>query len=209
MIGMVASKAAMAKKGPKRVHSGGGGHGEVISITITVIVAFFGILIIFLFYQQQQNIMTSSFTILPSSPPLTTSTTPLTIQSNSLSMNPLHNIPTYHEYITLSQQNHWTPPHDPILKILEISKRYSQLFEINNRTRTFEFFQLNNQELDFLLKVLRKSSEEEKGKGKEKEETEERIKDIDLTEVLFESLEGVHRALFHIEKQILQNYNER
>lgn len=48
-------------------------------------------------------------------------------------------------------------------------------------------------ETDFLLSVLKKSTH----------------KQIDLSEVFFEALEGVHRSLFHVQKQILQTDSSR
>jgi hypothetical protein len=48
-------------------------------------------------------------------------------------------------------------------------------------------------ETDFLLRVLKKSSHRK----------------IDLSEVFFEALEGVHRSLFHVQKQILQTDGSR
>jgi hypothetical protein len=176
LVGCDVWRLSMGKKSKKENSESGGGYFSTMAVSLVLIL--FAVVGGFLFSQQQQ----------PSSPsPIAIKTKP-----SVLSSNPLNEIPTYDEYIALSQKNNWRP-HDPILKLLETSKRYSQSIDVTNRTRTMELIQFSNQELQFLLSVLMKSTD----------------RSIDLTEVFFDGLEGIHRGLFHVEKQILQNTPER
>jgi cytoskeletal protein RodZ len=135
-VGCDVWRFSMGKKSKKENSESGGGYFSTVAVSLVLLL--FAVVGGFLFSQQQQ----------PSSPsPIASKTKP-----SVSSPNPLNEIPTYDEYIALSQKNNWRP-HDPILKLLETSKRYSQSIDVTNRTRTMELIQFSNQELQFLLSV--------------------------------------------------------
>ena len=113
--------------------------------------------------------------------------------SQTINENKFKDIPNYEEYLELAKKNHWIPI-DPIEKLSEISLQYSQIFSYQNYSQTNELLKLLHSESQFLFSVLKKSSHRQK---------------IDLTKLFFDSIEGIHRGLYHIEKQILQNNKER
>lgn len=101
-------------------------------------------------------------------------------------------IPTYDEYLILAKQHHWIPS-DPLQKLKDVSYKSSQIINLYNSTQTHEYMKLISQEVQFLLQVLIKSTNHT----------------FDLTEIFFESLEGIHRTFYHLEKQLLQHNKER
>jgi hypothetical protein len=101
-------------------------------------------------------------------------------------------IPTYNEYLALAKQNKWSPT-DPVMKLMEISHQWSQLINLQNMSQTYEVLKLMNFEIQFLTQIFMKSNDHL----------------IDLTEIFHDSLEGIHRSIYHLEKQILQYQQER
>lgn len=112
--------------------------------------------------------------------------------SSSSSSSSMTDIPSYDEYIVLAKQHNWTPV-DPLQKLKDISYKLSQVINLYNSSQTHEYMKLMSQEVQFILQVLIKSTNQT----------------FDLTEIFFEGFEGIHRALYHLEKQVLQRNKER
>jgi hypothetical protein len=130
----------------------------------------------------------SSTTTPPSSVATKETTSILTTSSEDSSQQ----IPTYNEYLALAKQNKWSPT-DPVMKLMEISHQWSQLINLQNMSQTYEVLKLMNFEIQFLTQIFMKSNDHL----------------IDLTEIFHDSLEGIHRSIYHLEKQILQYQQER
>jgi hypothetical protein len=158
-------------------------HSTTLAIIATVVAIF--VAIYFTSSLSQSN---------PSSSPATSSPHPTETKISSIpsrEKDSPEGIPAYDEYILLAQQNKWSPT-DPVMKLMQISHQWSQLINLQNMSQTYEVIKLMNYELQFLTQVFMKSNDHL----------------IDLTSIFHDSLEGIHRSIYHLEKQILQ-YQQR
>jgi hypothetical protein len=116
---------------------------------------------------------------------------------------------TYDAYVDLAVAKQWSPI-DPLEKLMSIAITYNQMFDLHKAPKESErLLQMVEKEFKFVLNVLLHSTD---SNTRLKAPTypppyagdpSERY--IDLTPVLFEAIDGVHRGIVRAGKQTLQN----
>ena len=120
---------------------------------------------------------------------------------------------TYDEYIEQARRNGWTPV-DPLEKLESVAIKYNQLFELHVQDSSSnhkdshssdDMRKMVEEEFKFVLNVLMYSKDKStRLKAPMFSPLNDKAEYIDLTPVLFEAIDGVHRGIVRAGKQLLQ-----